>query len=169
MSEHRTALVALAVLLAGGAIVATQVVPGSADTPTRTGVHVARVIDGDTIVVDIDGGQRSVRIIGIDTPETTKGKHECQGAEATARTRELVDGQDVTLVADPSQTDTDRYDRLLRYVSTPAGTDVGLDLIERGLAHEYTFRTAYEQQEQYRAAQEQAKAERVGGWNVCAW
>ena len=74
------------------------------------------MIDGDTIEVDMNGSQYTVRYIGMDTPETvhpTRGV-EPYGHEASKRNRELVEGKTVYLEKDISE--TDRYGRLLRYV-----------------------------------------------------
>ena len=77
---------------------------------------VVRVIDGDTIEVEIDGTSYRVRYIGIDTPETVHPQKpvECFGKEASEKNRELVEGKRVRLEKDVS--DTDKYGRLLRYV-----------------------------------------------------
>ena len=94
----------------------------AACTPTRaapTGgtATVAAVSDGDTIDVDFGGDVEAVRLLGIDTPEThhpTKPV-ECFGAEASARTAELLpEGTEVLLVRDVEA--RDRYGRLLAYV-----------------------------------------------------
>jgi micrococcal nuclease len=61
---------------------------------------VTYVVDGDTIKVRDTGGHDStVRLIGVDTPETKKpgARAECGGAEATDLARELVDGKTVWL------------------------------------------------------------------------
>jgi micrococcal nuclease len=71
---------------------------------------VTRIVDGDTIEVDIDGVVYDVRYIGVNTPERDEPCYK----EATEANRALVDGQVVTLVKDVSE--TDRYGRLLRYV-----------------------------------------------------
>lgn len=72
--------------------------------------RVIEVIDGDTIV--IDGGYK-VRYIGIDTPEIHP-EVEAFGAEAWQANRKLVEGKEVRLERDVSE--TDKYGRLLRYV-----------------------------------------------------
>jgi endonuclease YncB( thermonuclease family) len=112
---------------------------------------VTRVIDGDTIEVQITGrvagpgagdagigSTPSVRLIGIDTPESvTPGSPvECFGREASAATTALVDGARVLLVKDVEE--TDRYDRLLRYVYI--GEEMAnARLIVNGYAHAYTY------------------------------
>ena len=78
--------------------------------PPLPQAQVVRVIDGDTIEVNIAGKSYKVRYIGIDTPETG----EWMAPEATAKNEELVGGKVVRLEKDVSE--TDRYGRLLRYV-----------------------------------------------------
>ena len=73
---------------------------------TSTEATVVYVIDGDTVVVNLDGIEQKVRYIGIDTPETFKGKEsDCYGAEATKKNRELVEGKVVKLVSDSENVD----------------------------------------------------------------
>src|SRR4030067_982445 len=80
--------------------------------PTAKGeMLVVKVVDGDT--VELENGQK-VRYIGIDTPETTLGKNDCYGTEATEKNKELVEGKRVRLEKDISE--TDKFGRLLRYV-----------------------------------------------------
>ncbi len=121
------ALAAGVVVALGGVIFTGQRDVSPTMYPQEEAARVAQVIDGDTIIL-ADG--RTVRYIGIDTPETGKryGRRECYADEATARNRELVAQRTVRLVRDVS--DTDRYGRLLRYVY------VGDDLINEVLVRE---------------------------------
>jgi endonuclease YncB( thermonuclease family) len=99
---------------------------------------VTRVIDGDTIDVDINGVGYRVRYIGVNTPESDEACY----SEATAANRVLVAGRTVTLVRDTSETDV--YGRLLRYVYV--GDDfVNADLVRDGWAEnaEYPPDTAH--------------------------
>jgi len=75
--------------------------------------RVIAVVDGDTIDVDISRSTHRVRLIGVDTPETY-GVVECFGPEASAYATARLQGHSVSLETDVSE--TDRYDRLLRYV-----------------------------------------------------
>ena len=79
---------------------------------------VVRVIDGDTIRVRVRGKVHTVRLIGVDTPETVHPTKTVQhfGAEASAYTKAALEGKTVTLEADPTGDTRDRYGRLLRYV-----------------------------------------------------
>ncbi len=73
-----------------------------------------RVVDGDTLVVDLGGQEERVRLLNIDTPETVHPSRpvECMGPEATERMEELVSPGD-QLVLEFDQERTDQYDRLL--------------------------------------------------------
>lgn len=97
-----------------------------------------RVIDGDTIVVNVDGVEEKVRLVGIDTPE----RGECGFAEATQALELLLSLPNLSLV-EAGGDDRDRYGRLLRYLDID-GQDPGLELIRAGLAKAaYDSRTGY--------------------------
>ena len=95
--------------------------------------EVLRVIDGDTIEVEVDGATEDVRYIGIDTPESAiPGEPvECFGKEASAANERLVGGETVRLVFDAER--RDHYGRLLAYVYA-GGTFVNASLVEDGFA-----------------------------------
>jgi micrococcal nuclease len=132
-----------------------------------TPAQVISVVDGDTIKVSIDGKTESIRLIGIDTPETVKPRSpvQCYGREASSKMKELVSGMTVYLEADPSQDDRDRYKRLLRFVFLSDGTDAGLTMINDGFAHEYTYNKPYKYQTAYLAAQSEARSIERGLWS----
>jgi micrococcal nuclease len=87
----------------------------------RSEATVTRVLDGDTIHVDLDGTETTIRIIGIDTPEKDGPytEEECFGREATRYTERALGGRDVELEFDVER--TDRYDRTLAYVWLDGG------------------------------------------------
>ena len=89
--------------------------------------RVIQVIDGDTII--IEGGYR-VRYIGIDAPEIHP-QLEAFGMEAWQANRRLVEGKEVRLERDVSE--TDKYGRLLRYVWVD-DVLVEAELVRQGLA-----------------------------------
>jgi micrococcal nuclease len=89
--------------------------------------QVVRVIDGDTIDVNINGEVVRVRYVGVNTPERNEPCYQ----EATHANRQLVEGKTVRLVQDTSN--TDRYDRLLRYIYV-GDTFVNWQLVEQGYA-----------------------------------
>ncbi|GAB2981333.1 thermonuclease family protein [Frigoribacterium salinisoli] len=148
----------------GGAAVPAEV-PDGAERAT-----VERVVDGDTVVVDLDGESDRLRLIGVDTPETVAPGRpvDCFGPEASAWTTEaLPAGATVWLEADPTQGDRDKYDRLLRFVWTDAGALVNRELVELGYAREDTYDEPYRYRDEFVALEEAAEAEGAGLWGRC--
>lgn len=136
-------------------------------SPESDVIIVSRVVDGDTIKVLIDGEEETIRIIGINTPETVDPRKpvECFGKEASDAMKEKLSvGEGVTLVSDQTQDDRDKYGRLLRYVEDENGQDIGLLLISEGYAYEYTYQVPYERQHAYQEAEQQAKKSMRGLW-----
>jgi micrococcal nuclease len=80
------------------------------EEPHPTEAKVVRIIDGDTVEVDIGGMAFEVRYIGIDSPEAA----DPLGPEATEANRQLVEYKTVRLVEDTAEVDD--FGRLLRYV-----------------------------------------------------
>jgi micrococcal nuclease len=168
---------------AGAAGTATQgadaPVPTQADslTPkgeTVPGVGVLRVVDGDTIHVLLSGQDVTVRMIGINTPETVKPDSpvECFGPEASDYAKEVLTDQTVDLEFDASQGRTDRYGRTLAYVwrELPGGGRrlFNLDAVAGGFAEERQYgSTPFAWQPEFRAAERAAQAAGAGLWGAC--
>jgi micrococcal nuclease len=135
--------------------------------PEETAYKVSRVVDGDTLKVMINGTEETVRVIGINTPETVDPRKpvECFGHEASDFGKGLLTGKNVTLTIDPTQDETDKYHRLLRYVTLPDGHDYGEVMIRSGYAYEYTYQIPYEKQSVYKSAQAEAQQEERGLWS----
>lgn len=130
--------------------------------------EVTHVYDGDTILVDMDGAPEKVRFIGVDTPETHDPDVDvqCYGPEATAYTTELLDGETVRLESDSTNSNRDRYERLLRYVYTEDGALVNQQLIEQGYAFAYT-RFPFLKKNDFVAAETSARESNIGLWGAC--
>lgn len=124
-----------------------------------TAAEVVRVVDGDTIVVIQDGAEHKVRYILIDTPERGQPLYN----EATKLNQLLIGGQTVFLLKDVSE--TDRYDRLLRYVYTQDGLFVNAEIVRQGLARVAVFPPDTSLEKEIKAAQAEAKERRLGIWN----
>ena len=141
----------------------------NADLPPGANAVVERVVDGDTIQVDIDGRSETVRLIGIDTPETKKPDTpvECYGPEASARLAELLPpGTPVRLERDIDS--RDKYRRLLAYVHRePDDLFVNAALIDEGLARPYPFEPNTTFADQFATAADLARANGVGLWSAC--
>lgn len=138
---------------------------------TQDGLVVVKVHDGDTFVVDIQGQQETVRMIGLDTPETKDPRKpvQCFGRSASTWTKEHLTGRRVRLESDPTQGERDRYNRLLAYVWRDDGLFINQTLIAEGYAHEYTYQSKpYKYQADFLAAERSARSESKGLWSVAA-
>jgi endonuclease YncB( thermonuclease family) len=128
--------------------------------------RVVRVIDGDTITVDIAGEIETVRLIGIDTPELAgpdNPKGDYFALEAAQYTKQLLENQSVYLIPDPMQSGRDRYDRFLRYVFLEDGTLVNAKLVAEGYAFNYMYEP-FQFVKQFDYLEKQAKENRLGLW-----
>jgi len=138
--------------------------PPSLGSQEREKVKVIRVIDGDTI--ELEDGRR-VRYIGIDTPETVDPQKpvQCYGREAYLENKKLVEGKEIEMEKDISE--TDQYGRLLRYVWVE-GIFVNEYLVREGFAHAVTFAPDVKYQELFLEAERKAREENKGFWSgVC--
>lgn len=130
------------------------------------GAAVERVVDGDTIEVELDGAVEDVRYIGIDTPETVKPGTpvQCYGPEASERNHELVDGRRVRLVFDRERRDV--YGRLLAYVYV-GDQFVNGELVAGGYARTLEIAPNTAHAGQLERLQERASAAGRGLWGAC--
>jgi micrococcal nuclease len=130
---------------------------------------VVRVIDGDTIVVRIGGHDESVRILGIDTPETHKPDTpvECFGPQASDRLMALLPaGTVVRLVRDVEA--RDRYGRLLAYVYRDSdGLFIDLTMVTEGYAGTLSIKPNLTHRSELESAATAAQAAKRGLWQVC--
>jgi len=140
-------------------------------TPTRTLYTVTKVIDGDTITISMNGVPKTIRLIGIDTPETVDPRTtvQCFGVEASNKAKELLTGKNVWIETDVITGQRDKYDRLLAYIYRDDGLFINRYLVEYGYAYEYTYNTPYKYQAEFKAAQKSAEAAGRGLWapGVC--
>lgn len=127
---------------------------------------VDRVVDGDTIKVIIGDVSESVRLIGINTPETVDPRRavECFGKEASERMKEVASGKIVRLEYDDSQNYRDTYGRILAYVYLEDGQMLNRKMIAEGYAYEYTYLTPYAYQKEFRELQNLAQSGGKGLW-----
>ncbi len=127
---------------------------------------VVKVTDGDTLTIEIDGKNQSVRLIGVNTPETVDPRRpvQCFGTEASDAAHALLEGKSVRTEVDPSQGQFDTYGRMLAYVFLPDGTLLNEYLIANGYGHEYTFNLPYKYQAAFKAAESAARTAQKGLW-----
>ncbi len=163
-SEPRAGPVAGTAPANGERVGANAVVEG----PIEANAIVVRVVDGDTIHVDRGGREDTIRLIGMDTPETKKPNTavECFGHEASDHLGLLLPiGTRVRLERDAEE--RDRYDRVLAYVYREDGVFVNLAMVTDGYAGQLTIPPnvahAAELTDAARGAREQGK----GLWAAC--
>ena len=133
--------------------------------------YVTKIIDGDTIGVTIDGKYYKVRFIGINCPEYTK-EIEPYGKEATEYTNEKLYNKTIYLQKDV--TDTDDYDRLLRYIWLEKVDTIdeesvknylfNYDLVAKGLAQSNYYKPNVTLQDYLEYAEINAKRNKIGMW-----
>ena len=128
--------------------------------------RVTSVVDGDTFKVEINGTVETVRIIGIDTPETVHPSKpvQCFGKEASNALKEVLDGEEIALEKNPAE-ERDKYGRLLRYVEID-GVDIGASMIEEGFAYSYK-QYPHPRLEEYNELEQEAREENRGLWGSC--
>lgn len=129
-----------------------------------TGI-VLRIVDGDTIIVNIQGNEYSVRYIGINTPELVKEgvPVEFFAPEAKEMNELLVPiGSTVFLYKDIS--DTDEYGRLLRYVQTNGGVFVNFELLVKGYANTMFISPDISCKNEFLGAEQFASDNNLGLW-----
>lgn len=135
---------------------------------------VRKVIDGDTL--ELQGGEK-VRLIGIDTMETshnariqkqvqkykrTKSVIAAQGKEAKQAARSMLEGK--TVLIDTDKEKRDRYHRLLGYVYLEDHTFVNAEMIRRGYAAAYRYPPNTQFSEYFAELEKQAQVEQRGIW-----
>jgi endonuclease YncB( thermonuclease family) len=140
---------------------------GGGGKATSTLVRVHHVVDGDTVVVKLAGQRKSVRMVGIDTPEVWPTT-ECGGPAASrALKRWLRPNERIRLVSDPTQANKDRYGRLLRYVIDD-GLDANKRQVAAGNARVYVYAgKPFKRVAPYRKAQRAAQRHDRGLWGHC--
>lgn len=141
----------------------------TAEAKTSSTLTVAKVVDGDTVVLST--GEK-VRYIGIDTPETVDPRRPiaCFGKEASDENKKLVEGKEVILEKDVSE--TDKFGRLLRfvYIKKDDGSTVFVNdyLVRQGFARASTYPPDVKFSTQFVAAEKEARENLRGLWKKCS-
>ena len=162
MARLRAGLVAPAALT-----VAAAVGWWSASEPAVYPATVIEVIDGDTIVVRYDDGRtETVRILGVDTPET---KHptigvECFGPQAAAHTSARLGGARIGI--QPDVEPFDDYGRRLAHVLID-GRSYGDELLRLGMAEVFALAPNDSRARAQLAIELDARARGAGLWSAC--
>jgi micrococcal nuclease len=152
-----------------GALGSTPVATISDQDSLAPNATVDRVVDGDTIVADINGTRERVRLLGIDTPESVAETRpdQCYGVEASDYLKALLPkGTEITLIRDKEV--RDQYDRLLAYViRSDDQLFVNLDLLLQGYAGVLIYSPNDYYEALFTEAENTAISGDVGLWGVC--
>jgi micrococcal nuclease len=128
-----------------------------------------RVVDGDTVVVELGGRETSVRLVGIDTPETVDPRRPvgCYGPQASAHTKQLLPhGTAVRLERDAEL--RDRYGRLLAYVRRSSDDlFVNEDLLAGGYAKVLSIAPNTTYAPRFATVEREARSAGRGLWSAC--
>lgn len=149
----------------------------SQDVADHNVASVLRAIDGDTIqITDQKTGEKTtVRLIGVNTPETVDPRKpvQCFGKEASDFVKKGVAktaSQNFRLEKDETQGEFDKYGRILAYLYIGSSTkSLNQEIIEQGYGHEYTYKIPYKYQSDFKEAERRARLEKRGLWadGVC--
>jgi micrococcal nuclease len=146
--------------------------------------QITEVVNGDTVKVRITRTTEriTVRLLGIDTPETRRPgvRAECGGPEATEQMKANAftrpanpyalppfPGKIVTLDTDESQDVKDSFGRLLAYVDTAEGMDLGRAMVASGWATVHVFKRNFQRLRAYESSESQAQAKSLGVYGQC--
>ncbi|MFB6159324.1 MAG: thermonuclease family protein [Candidatus Nanohalobium sp.] len=148
------------------------------DFSRESGSTVTHVRDGDTLEVEKSDGREVVRLLGVDTPETSGSNHPAEfflpnssrslrclremGEKASIYVRENLEGREVKVVTDSESDLRGSYGRLLAYVRYNS-SDLGRELLRKGYARVYNSSFSY--RKKYRGLERQARREEVGIWS----
>ncbi len=125
---------------------------------------VVRVVDGDTLVINYEGTDEKVRLIGVDTPESVhpdKEKNTAFGDEVSEYATSQLSGKSVGIEFDVSE--RDQYGRLLAYVYL-GDKMFNKTLLELGYASVATFPPNVKYVDEFTEVQKTARENGVGMW-----
>lgn len=161
-------LAVLSLLLLSGCVGGQAEIPSPAELSacvpagqTPVEAKVVHVADGDTITVEIDGQDFRLRYIGINAPELDSQIQSELARESTDFNRSLVGEKTVTLYLDNS--DTDQYDRLLRYLFT-GDVFINYEMVRQGFARAQDYPPDSACKDTLAEAEHLAQLEDLGIW-----
>lgn len=142
--------------------------PGNNNSSMYDGPYeVVKVVDGDTIKLDIDGETTTVRLIGIDTPESVhpdQAKNVPEGKLASNHTKELLGKNDVFI--EYGEEPYDKYGRVLAYVYINDDTMVNAEILNDGYAQVMTIKPNNKYEEYFKQLEQDARNNDRGLWST---
>lgn len=149
----------------------------SPDGPLQGPVEVIRVVDGDTVRLNVNGVEENVRLIGIDTPETVHPQRDVEpyGPEASTFTKRLLEGHSVWVELDVQERDNYRRPLAYLYLENANGDweyngrtylQANLEIARAGYADQLTISPNVRYANLYRDAVAAARAGGHGKWEA---
>ncbi|WP_404452404.1 thermonuclease family protein [Virgibacillus necropolis] len=141
---------------------------GCVPNTSKHDVTFIRVVDGDTLLVNINGKEEYIRLLLVDTPETKHPDKEVQpfGPEASQLMKDTFSPSEPIRIEYGSEK-RDKYDRLLAYVYTKDGQMFNKMLLEKGLARvAYVYPPNDRYVESFREIESKAKRKEIGIWSI---
>lgn len=138
------------------------------DPSSKNKTTFVRVVDGDTLIANIDGSEEYVRLLLVDTPETKHPKLDVQpfGPEASQLMADTFSPSDPIEIEYGTEK-RDKYDRILAYIYTPEGNMFNELLLEKGLARvAYVYPPNDKYVDDFRTIELQAKERKIGIWSI---
>lgn len=157
----------LALVVGGWFFIACS--PGDEPLPPSASARVLDVVDGDTVVVSLKDRPVSVRLIGIDTPETKKPSTpvECYGPEATAFLQSLIPPGTILILHRDIES-RDHFGRLLAYLFRyDDGLFVNQEILAQGFARTLSIPPNVTYSRDFEVVANRARTEKRGLWKVC--
>lgn len=142
----------------------TSVSDDNTNTSNTKLYKVIRVVDGDTLIIDYNGTEERVRLIGVDTPESVHPNEEKNtefGKKASEFSKNYLENKEVTLEFDVQE--RDQYGRLLAYVYLN-NVMYNKTLLQEGYAKIATYPPNVKYVDDFTAIQEEARNNKKGLW-----
>ncbi len=146
----------------------SQIGPTGAGNLRELNGVVDHVIDGDTLVAQFGDSTEHIRLLGVDTPETTRPGQpvECYGPEASATLKGLLPAG-TTIRIERDEELRDHFGRALLYVWRADGTFVNRELLARGVADLLVIEPNHAHTTELTAARNEARRSGIGLWGAC--
>lgn len=147
---------------------AAAATPEATVAPDLLVARVLRVVDGDTLLVEVEGREERVRLLNVDTPESVHpddARNTTAGYRATEYTRSRLANSQVRLEV-PQDRRTDNFGRTLAYVMVD-GVNFNVELVREGYSPYYTkYGRSRRYDAAFREAEQAAKSSGKGVWSV---
>lgn len=161
-------IIALILFFTGSYVIEQEEEKSTTVTNDQVAVELERVIDGDTIVITENNEEKKLRLLLIDTPEssTTKtGSAQPYGVEAKNFLKNFLKGKELAIEYDPSHEKIDDYERVLAYLYADN------ELVQEVLVEEGLARVGYENGddlylERLEEAEQKASAAEANIWSI---